>query len=297
MEYCEAGDLSQFLRKQPVMKEIEAKSLLQQLTSALKVLWEHNLIHRDLKPQNLLLQHDQAGELVIKIADFGFARYVEPSDLAETLCGSPLYMAPEILRYEKYDAKADLWSVGAIAYEMVFGGPPYRAENHVHLLKMIEAADDSALPFPSRVTIKQKLQKSQSNPSNSKFSKDKDKPISVTINIETSDIFRDLILKLLRKDPTRRISFEEYFVHPFLSETFSKPASLPINNQSERLNFIDNFAIESRRNSHSHSTVSSSTIDEVLKLDDENVLLFEPFENIERKPPVTNTYSPSTYKY
>jgi serine/threonine-protein kinase ULK2 len=92
MEYCGAGDLSQHLRKNRVIKEIEAQTLLQQLTSALKVLWENNLIHRDLKPQNLLLKNDPDHGLVLKIADFGFARYVEPTDLAETLCGSPLYM-------------------------------------------------------------------------------------------------------------------------------------------------------------------------------------------------------------
>ena len=92
MEYCEAGDLSQYLRKNRVLKESEAQNLLHQLSSALKVLWDNNLIHRDLKPQNLLLQQNETADLVLKIADFGFARYVEPSDLAETLCGSPLYM-------------------------------------------------------------------------------------------------------------------------------------------------------------------------------------------------------------
>lgn len=92
MEYCHAGDLFQHLRRHRVIKEFEAQNLLQQLTSALKVLWDNNLIHRDLKPQNLLLQHDSDSKLIIKIADFGFARYVEPTDLAETLCGSPLYM-------------------------------------------------------------------------------------------------------------------------------------------------------------------------------------------------------------
>ncbi|EGO26925.1 hypothetical protein SERLADRAFT_343729, partial [Serpula lacrymans var. lacrymans S7.9] len=74
----------------------------------------------------------------LKIADFGFARSLPNAMMAETLCGSPLYMAPEILRYEKYDAKADLWSVGAVLYEMAVGKPPYRAMNHVELLKKIE---------------------------------------------------------------------------------------------------------------------------------------------------------------
>lgn len=96
MEYCEEGDLAQYLRKNRLMKENQARNLLQQLSSALKILWENNLIHRDLKPQNLLLQSN-GKDLILKIADFGFARYVEPSDLAETLCGSPLYMVKRIV--------------------------------------------------------------------------------------------------------------------------------------------------------------------------------------------------------
>ncbi len=63
---------------------------------------------------------------MLKIADFGFARSLQPSALADTLCGSPLYMAPEILRFHKYDAKADLWSVGTILFELVVGARPAR---------------------------------------------------------------------------------------------------------------------------------------------------------------------------
>mgnify|MGYP003442827463 CR=1 FL=1 len=93
MEYCEAGDLSQYLRKRHILQESEARHLLCQLANALKVLWDNNLIHRDLKPQNLLLQRTENDtQFSLKIADFGFARYMEPTDLAETLCGSPLYM-------------------------------------------------------------------------------------------------------------------------------------------------------------------------------------------------------------
>lgn len=79
---------------------------------------------RDLKPQNLLLSTNEAGEKLLKIADFGFARSLQPQGLAETLCGSPLYMAPEILQFHKYDAKADLWSVGTILFELVVGEYP-----------------------------------------------------------------------------------------------------------------------------------------------------------------------------
>ena len=63
---------------------------------------------------------------------------MQPLGLAETLCGSPLYMAPEILQFQKYDAKADLWSVGTILFEMLAGKPPYTGANHVQLLRNIE---------------------------------------------------------------------------------------------------------------------------------------------------------------
>ncbi len=91
MEYCDGGDLFQYLRKYRVLPEAQANQFAVQLSSALKVLWEKNLIHRDIKPQNLLLSCEN-GNLILKLADFGFARIVQPLDLAETLCGSPLYM-------------------------------------------------------------------------------------------------------------------------------------------------------------------------------------------------------------
>lgn len=193
------------------------------------------------------------------------------------------------MRYEKYDAKADLWSVGAIAYEVVFGSPPYRADNHVHLLRVIDAADDSALPFPTSLTFKQSLKRASSAPS--KFSKEKQ--AIITINIETSDIFRDFLLKLLKKEPNKRIAFEDYFKHPFVCESFTRPSKMISRHvSSDSFGFIPpkfsgSSLAESRRNSQSTTISLSSTIEEVLKLEDENSLLLELFENLDRKPPVT----------
>ena len=123
----------------------EWSGTLQQLALGLAHMRTRNLIHRDLKPQNLLLS-SMAPTAILKIADFGFARYMQQQDLAETLCGSPLYMAPEILRFQKYDAKADLWSVGAILFEMLVGKPPFSGANHVQLLKNIDSKEPPALP-------------------------------------------------------------------------------------------------------------------------------------------------------
>lgn len=197
MEYCQLADLAQFMKKRHILptlpetedyfrrypnpengglNEVMTRHFFKQITSALQYLRSKNLIHRDIKPQNLLLNPApvywskrapediplaaSAQSLIptvglttlpqLKIADFGFARHLPSTSMAETLCGSPLYMAPEILRYEKYDARSDLWSAGTVLYEMVVGKPPFRAQNHVDLLRKIEKAND-VIPFDSKI--------------------------------------------------------------------------------------------------------------------------------------------------
>ena len=186
------------------LNEVIVRHFLKQLASALSFLRAKQLIHRDLKPQNLLLTptnytplpSDEESENwdkmvgittlpVLKVADFGFARELQVSSLAETLCGSPLYMAPEILRYEKYDAKADLWSMGTVLYEMISGRPPFRATNHVDLLRKIEEGNDR-INFPSRTVA--------------------------------SDQLKDLIFGLLKRSPVHRMGFAQFFNHPAVQE-------------------------------------------------------------------------------
>lgn len=225
MEYCALGDLSLFIKRRHslgdhrytrdmitkypnptrgALNEVIVRHFLKQLSSALRFLRDRNLIHRDIKPQNLLLcpspSSYRAGVAnivpykgcedsyspttgleslpLLKIADFGFARSLPATSMAETLCGSPLYMAPEILRYEKYDAKADLWSVGTVLYEMVVGKPPFRAANHVDLLRRIEKAEDK-IKFP------------EDNP--------------------TSPEMKQLIRVLLKRNPVARMAFPDFF--------------------------------------------------------------------------------------
>ncbi|KAK7743758.1 Serine/threonine-protein kinase [Diatrype stigma] len=231
MEYCELGDLSLFIKKRDKLatnpatyemarkypsvpnaglNEVVIRHFLKQLASALQFLRQGNFVHRDVKPQNLLLlpsilfrKMNKDSRLVLsasedslipaagleslpmlKLADFGFARVLPSTSLAETLCGSPLYMAPEILRYERYDAKADLWSVGTVLYEMVSGKPPFRASNHVELLRKIEHAEDQI-----------------------KFSRE----------CQVSSDMKSLIRALLKRNPVERISFENFFNHPVVT--------------------------------------------------------------------------------
>lgn len=185
LEYCKGGDLSMYIQRHGCVPEETAKHFMKQLAAGLQVLRDNNLIHRDLKPQNLLLCTDD-DNAALKIADFGFARSLQPRGLAETLCGSPLYMAPEIMQLQKYDAKADLWSVGAILFQLVTGKTPFTGSNQIQLLQNIVKATE--LHFPPDAKI-------------------------------LSADCKDLCQKLLRRNPVERLTFEEFFNHPFLSQT------------------------------------------------------------------------------
>ncbi|GMI69749.1 autophagy-related protein 1c [Hibiscus trionum] len=184
LEFCKGGDLSMYVTRLGSVPEATAKHFMQQLAAGLQVLRDNNLIHRDLKPQNLLLTTNDSNA-VLKIADFGFARSLQPRGLAETLCGSPLYMAPEIMQMQKYDAKADLWSVGAILFQLVTGKTPFTGNNQIQLLQNILKSTE--LHFPA-------------------------------VNDYLTADCKDLCQKLLRRNPVERLTFEEFFNHPFLSQ-------------------------------------------------------------------------------
>ncbi|PNY08701.1 serine/threonine kinase family protein [Trifolium pratense] len=207
LEYCKGGDLSLYIQRHGRVPEATAKHFMLQLgglrvtAAGLQVLRDNNLIHRDLKPQNLLLSRNDE-KAVLKIADFGFARSLQPRNLAETLCGSPLYMAPEIMQLQKYDAKADLWSVGAILYQFVTGKTPFTGNNQIQLLQNIMKSTE--LQFPSD---------SQS----------------------LSSECKDLCQKLLRRNPVERLTFEEFFNHPFLNPKQTEQDEPLRNKSSSRL--------------------------------------------------------------
>lgn len=90
-------------------------------------------MHRDLKPENILLNND-----VLKVADFGFCKNLEgPSDIAQTMLGSPIYMAPEVIKGEPYTMKADIWSLGVVLYEMLYGICPFHSSSIAKLIQVL----------------------------------------------------------------------------------------------------------------------------------------------------------------
>ncbi|PWN18775.1 kinase-like protein [Microstroma glucosiphilum] len=249
MDFSSGGDLSQYIKRKGLLAEdalsksssraflaaakefphpndggLNAKvvrSFLEQLAAAMEFMRVRNIVHRDIKPQNLLLQPPTsscialghpAGIPQMKVADFGFARSLPAASLAETLCGSPLYMAPEILRYEKYDAKADLWSIGAVTFEMTVGKPPFRAANHVELLRRIERNDDK-IKFPderSEGTWLKEVQRRRDADEYVSIEEEKRGPTKVDDDIKT------LIRALLKRRPVERMSFEDFFSSPVI---------------------------------------------------------------------------------
>ncbi|KAG6797579.1 serine/threonine-protein kinase ULK3 isoform X1 [Apis mellifera caucasica] len=180
MEYCDGGDLSSFIKKRHKLPEQICRKFLQQLALALRYLRNNNVSHMDLKPQNLLLMRKP--QLTLKVGDFGFAQYLSNSEQKFAIRGSPLYMAPEILFKRKYDARVDLWSVGVIMYECLFGKAPYSSGSFQELIEKIKDCRSIELPKGSHV----------------------------------SHECKDLLMSLLKHDPDKRITFDEFFGHDFL---------------------------------------------------------------------------------
>jgi len=181
MEYCDGGDLSSFIHSRQKLNEKVCRLFLQQLASALQYLRQNNVSHMDLKPKNLLLSSKTKPKL--KLADFGLAQSLGNGEIETSLKGSPLYMAPEILLNKGYDASVDLWSVGVILYESLFGKAPYSSQNMADLIEKIKT--DSAIKIPT--------------------------------NVKLSAEVEDLLKRLLERKPEQRITFDEFFNHPFIT--------------------------------------------------------------------------------
>uniref|UniRef100_A0A8C5T1T7 non-specific serine/threonine protein kinase n=2 Tax=Malurus cyaneus samueli TaxID=2593467 RepID=A0A8C5T1T7_9PASS len=164
------------------LSEDTIRVFLQQIAAAMRILHSKGIIHRDLKPQNILLSYvsrrkSSVSGIRIKIADFGFARYLHSNMMAATLCGSPMYMAPEVIMSQHYDAKADLWSIGTVIYQCLVGKPPFQA-NSPQDLRMFYEKNRNLIPSIPR---------------------------------ETSAYLADLLLGLLQRNQKDRMDFGMHF--------------------------------------------------------------------------------------
>jgi len=183
MELVKGKELFDKIVERGMYSERDAANIILQVVSAVKYLHENGIAHRDLKPENLLSAGEEEREIV-KIADFGFSKsFADEGEKLMTSCGSPGYVAPEILTAESYDKSVDMWSVGVIIYILLSGYPPFYADSAPALFKKIM---DVKYDFDDSVWD------------------------------DISDSAKDLIRNLLVKDPQQRYTAAQCLDHPWV---------------------------------------------------------------------------------
>ncbi|CCW66844.1 unnamed protein product [Phytomonas sp. Hart1] len=192
MEYA-VGELFGVLEADKGLSEDLVQRIAKQLVQALQYIHNNRIIHRDIKPQNILLCNNGT----VKLADFGFARSMSFNTIVLTsVKGTPLYMAPELIQEQPYDHRADLWSLGCILYELYYGKPPFSTN--------------------SLCTLISKITKSP-----------------VDFNEPISPNFKSLLEGLLIKQPSARLNWPCLLTHPFVSLTDADHVWLSITNKSD----------------------------------------------------------------
>ena len=125
------GELFNIIEDDQYLSESEIRRIAQQLVRALHYLHSNRITHRDMKPQNILICDNG----VVKLCDFGFARHMSyNTQVLTSIKGTPLYMAPEMVKELPYTHTADLWSLGVILFELATGSPPFTASNLLGLV-------------------------------------------------------------------------------------------------------------------------------------------------------------------
>ncbi|XP_078278341.1 phosphorylase b kinase gamma catalytic chain, skeletal muscle/heart isoform-like [Rhinoraja longicauda] len=181
------GELFDYLTEKVTLSEKEARSIMRALLEVVQFLHSKNIVHRDLKPENILLDDD----MKVKLSDFGFALQLAPGEKLRELCGTPGYLAPEILlcsmdeMHTGYSKEVDLWSCGVIMYTLLSGSPPFWHRKQMLMLRMIMEGNYNY-----------------------------DSPEWQ----DRSDTVKDLISQLLVVKPEERYTADQALAHPFFQQ-------------------------------------------------------------------------------
>jgi len=206
MELVTGGELFDRIVEKGSYSEDDAKTLVKRILRGISYLHSNGIAHRDLKPENLLLK-SKDNDFDVKIADFGLSSFVSENTLMQTACGTPAYVAPEVLANKGYGPEVDIWSVGVITYILLVGFPPFHGET---VRQILEVVMRGRYDFPS--------------------------PYWDDISPQA----RDFVRKCLVVDPDRRMKADEALEHPFIRTTGSR---LQLRSFKERMG---NYVIQHR---------------------------------------------------
>ncbi|KAK0141401.1 Calcium/calmodulin-dependent protein kinase type 1D [Merluccius polli] len=177
------GELFDRIVEKGFYTEKDASTLIRQVLDAVSYLHKMGIVHRDLKPENLLY-FNPLDESKIMISDFGLSKMEGSGDVMSTACGTPGYVAPEVLAQKPYSKAVDCWSIGVIAYILLCGYPPFYDENDSKLFEQILKADyEFDAPYWDDI----------------------------------SDSAKDFISSLMEKDPALRYTCEQALRHPWIA--------------------------------------------------------------------------------
>ncbi|XP_055045939.2 calcium/calmodulin-dependent protein kinase type 1D [Misgurnus anguillicaudatus] len=184
MQLVSGGELFDRIVEKGFYTEKDASTLIKQVLDAVNYLHSMGIVHRDLKPENLLYFNPQDGSKIM-ISDFGLSKMEGTGDVMSTACGTPGYVAPEVLAQKPYSKAVDCWSIGVIAYILLCGYPPFYDENDSKLFEQILKADyEFDTPYWDDI----------------------------------SDSAKDFISCLMEKDPAKRYTCEQALRHPWIAE-------------------------------------------------------------------------------
>lgn len=199
-ELMSGGELFDRIVAREFYSEHDAQTVVLTLGNCLKYLHDKGIVHRDLKPENILLK-DKTDDAAIKIADFGFARYVKEG--CRTACGTPGYVAPEIINGKVYGKSVDIWSLGIIIYILLCGYPPFYHKNQAQLFKLIrEGRYEFDSPYWDPI----------------------------------SDSAKSLIRGCLTVDVSKRLTIDGVLSHPWVSSAASKVDITPVLGELRKFN-------------------------------------------------------------
>jgi len=191
MERVYGGELFDKIVEEKLLSEDSARSMIKTVLECLQFMHAKGIVHRDLKPENILLA-DKSANSAIKIADFGLSRIFDPMRTAptfKTMCGTPMYVAPEVIERTGHGVSVDVWSTGVILYIMLCGFPPFHHERRQILFKLITKGE---FDFPSPYWD------------------------------DISSSSKDLITNMLKIDPEQRITVSTALEHPWFQADSSE---------------------------------------------------------------------------